>query len=417
MMTLNDFKAITGGGKTPKRNNKHIQHLDTLLALYETMHATLTSHELEQLLHKINFTAQDFLEHCRKRATPSRKKPGVKRLQQLAWQEWSAVYGRNQAAEKLQQQQDAAAAAAQKQQEAAAAAAQKAEQKAVQAAAQNAQLLVKQQQAQKAAAAQARVNWAAALAKVNALLGPGGYPDVRAKMLDATVWTEFFDPQHRPGMVMEKAMDHWLSSGSSSSFGVFFEKVFTPLNLDNPYLNHQVRYLSPEERAEFEVRVVGGRFFWAESGESMHTGDMSTAFSGPGQAIWVCSPDRRFFSASHEVGTFHHSSFLAGGPVMGAGEWSINQGRLVMISNKTGHYRAGAQELFHVMLRLSVNGVDLSSVVVLWPWPGNLQRKYYRALEFMRSRLPERFKEPLDLNGKPLVQVAAPPVPVPFAVI
>lgn len=410
MMTLSEFKALTGGGNNPNRNNKYIQHLDTLLALYETMHETLTTKELEKLLQKINYTAQDFLDHCRKRATPSRKKAGVKRLQMMAWREWNTAYTKNLAAKALKKQQEEAAAAALK-------AEQQAAQAAAQAAAKNAQLLLKQQQAQQEAAARARANWASAMAKVNALLGPGGYPDVRAKILDSSAWPEFFDPQHHSSLVMAEAMEQWMSSGSSSPFQVFFDKTFKPTHLHDPDIHKQVHYLSPAERAEFEIKVVGGRFFWAESGEPVHTGDMTTAFSGPGHAIWVCAPDRRFYSASHEVGTFHHSSFLAGGPVMGAGEWSINQGRLVMISNKTGHYRAGAQELFHVMLRLSVNGVDLNSVVVFWPWPGNPQRKYYRALDFMRARLPERFKEPHDLTGKPLVQVPAPLVPVPFAVV
>jgi hypothetical protein len=348
---------------------------------------------------KINHVAQDFLEHCRKRATPSRKKPGVKQLQWMAWTEWNRLYGQRLADEAAQKKLEL-------------------QQKKIALQQHQAQLQQqKKQLEEQAAMARARARWTAALAKVNALLGPQVPGDIQTKMLDPTVWPEFFDPQHRPRDRLEPAVQSWTWSTTDDPFEVFLAKTFLPAHQGEAGLDERVRYLTPGERDEYEVKIMGGRFTWAKTGEPVHTGAMHTYFSGQGHAIWVCSPARRFYSANHEVGSFHHSSFLAGLPVMGAGEWSVDHGRLVMISNKTGHYRAGARELFQVMLRLSVHGVDLSSVVVFWPWPSNQHRRYYRALDFMRGQPAERFCEPKDQAGKPLVQVAAPPLPAPIALI
>jgi hypothetical protein len=155
-------------------------------------------------------------------------------------------------------------------------------------------------------------------------------------------------------------------------------------------------------------------FRWAETGDLVHTGNMITNGCGKGFAIWVCSPDRRFYTASHDVSTFHHSSFLAGMPVLGAGEWSIDRGRLIAISNKSGHYRPGFEEMFRAMLRLKVNGVDMSSVSVHWIRTAPPQDRFYRATDFMRARPASRFSPLFDQAGKPLTEIPRPPVPAPL---
>lgn len=403
MMTLAQFKARTSGGIKPKRSNLVIQQIDALLALYEAMDATMSLEERRDLASKILDVSNKFLNQDR--VISSRKKTGVEALRDMSWREWSR-HGQELeqlAAEqkaKLKHQQQAAIVAQnlQKQQQAA--------------------LLAQQQQQvqQQQAAQRARAQWAAAMAKVNRLLGPEGYRDVRAKLLDPSAWPEFFDPKHRPAIVLGDAMKEWQQANTVRPFEVWLEKNFMPHHESDPDFAQRVTYLSPEQREEYRVEIAGGVFRWVESGELVHTGSMTTHVSGKGHAIWVCSADRRFYSADHVVGSFHHSSFLSGLPVMGAGEWAIDQGRLVAISNRTGHYKAGFQELFRVMLRLSADGVDMSSVVVFWPWPNVKAHKYYRAMDFMRARPAERLQEPLDQTGKPLLAVPAPSLPAPLAV-
>ena len=456
MMTLAQFKAQTSGGTKPKRSNHLIQQMDALLALYEGLDATMSLQQRRDITRKIMDVATRFLD--KKRLIPSKKTAGVKALGGMARQEWTqqcAELDRLAAAQKQKAQQpphaydDQAGAPPQPhvyddqvgappQPHAYNDQAGAPRQPGWQAARPNMQQrryndgldplplnrqpraqfnMQQQQQAarlaqQHQAAQQARANWTAAMAKVNALLGPEEYRGVRTKMLDPSAWPEFFDPQHRPAYLLEDAMTQWQQAKSASPFEVWLEKSFMPQHAHDKDLAKRVTYLSPEEREEYGVDIVGGVFRWAESGDLVHTGGMTTHFSGPGHAIWVCSAERRFYCADHVAGSFHHSSFLGGVPVMGAGEWAIDRGRLVTISNKTGHYRAGFEEMFRVMLRLSANGVDLSSVKVFWPWPTNEGRKYYPAMEFMRARAPERFREPLDQQGKPLRAVPAPRVPL-----
>jgi hypothetical protein len=61
------------------------------------------------------------------------------------------------------------------------------------------------------------------------------------------------------------------------------------------------------------------------------------------RCIWVMScPESgspTFYSHVGKLGRFHHSSFLAGGAVMAAGEWTIENGKLRHINACSGHYK------------------------------------------------------------------------------
>ncbi|WP_218581945.1 hypothetical protein, partial [Nocardia cyriacigeorgica] len=46
-----------------------------------------------------------------------------------------------------------------------------------------------------------------------------------------------------------------------------------------------------------------------------------------------------YASLHHAPGQFHHSSFLAGGPVAGAGELEVIDGVLQLVTDSSGHYR------------------------------------------------------------------------------
>ena len=90
----------------------------------------------------------------------------------------------------------------------------------------------------------------------------------------------------------------------------------------------------------------------------------STHFSGPGTAIFVISPEKILYAGSHEVGRFHHSSFLAGSAVLAAGEIRTNsQGEITWFSNKSGHYRPEKKQVINALEFFKSKGVDLSQVI------------------------------------------------------
>lgn len=89
------------------------------------------------------------------------------------------------------------------------------------------------------------------------------------------------------------------------------------------------------------------------------TRKMVTHFSGPGCAIYVMSQEGHFHVGSHAVGHRHHSSLLAGQNVAGAGEMKVDQGRLVHLSNKSGHYHPDLLHFFQTLGELQAQNVSM----------------------------------------------------------
>jgi len=82
-----------------------------------------------------------------------------------------------------------------------------------------------------------------------------------------------------------------------------------------------------------------------------------------GFAIFVMDMSQRIYvSFDHEQDRFHHSSILAGAAVSAAGDMTILGGKLLGISNSSGHYRPDAECIDRVLKRLSQMGVDVKQV-------------------------------------------------------
>ena len=136
------------------------------------------------------------------------------------------------------------------------------------------------------------------------------------------------------------------------------------------YRNEKIQMLKTKaERAPYELTLRDGQIFGAdgklfdtragvaidEQGEDRRTG----------RAIFVVSLDGKLYASTrHEVGTFHHSTFVNGEPVLLAGELTVHDGKLVLISHKSGHYRPGPYRLKLFADLLARNGFDLSKLVV-----------------------------------------------------
>lgn len=115
-------------------------------------------------------------------------------------------------------------------------------------------------------------------------------------------------------------------------------------------LLQHVAYLDAQARVRYRVVMQNGLL--QKDGKPLDTTNMKTHFTGPGWAIYVLSPSGVFYTGSHVVGQFHHSSFLEGRPVKGAGEWKVNNGKLIEITAKSGHYKPKKEHFINCLKSL-----------------------------------------------------------------
>lgn len=72
-----------------------------------------------------------------------------------------------------------------------------------------------------------------------------------------------------------------------------------------------------------------------------------------------------YASNYQEVGKLHHSSFLAGRPVAGAGEIAVRNGVPELLSRKSGHYLPSDEHQQQVRSVLAEQGIN-TDVIEFW---------------------------------------------------
>ncbi|MEV4754645.1 WXG100 family type VII secretion target [Micromonospora sp. NPDC049559] len=130
-----------------------------------------------------------------------------------------------------------------------------------------------------------------------------------------------------------------------------------------------VHYMDDAEREAHRVFVgpdgllhrSDGTLFDTSEGGAIHTDGVG------GRAIFVMDDQGNIYaSTNQEVGVTHHSSFLGGQPVAGAGELQVTQGRLDMVTDHSGHYRPGRTYTNQVVDTLRNGGVRNDFHVDYW---------------------------------------------------
>eukprot|EP00939_MAST-03C_sp_MAST-3C-sp1_P001859 g1859.t1 len=101
----------------------------------------------------------------------------------------------------------------------------------------------------------------------------------------------------------------------------------------------------------------------------LDTKSMETTMSGVGVGMIVFRrPEIQRKDGSgmyvhvHKVNKIHHSTIFAGGAVDFAGELKVSNGTILWLSNKSGHYKPGAEAILEILHYFRVCGVDLSTV-------------------------------------------------------
>lgn len=96
-----------------------------------------------------------------------------------------------------------------------------------------------------------------------------------------------------------------------------------------------------------------------EGNPPVDTSRSVTHFTGAGVEIFVVGIDGDIHMTSHAIGQYHHSSVLDGGDVAMAGEMKVDKGKIVWLSDKSGHYVPSLDHLLQFLHRLKKDGVKL----------------------------------------------------------
>lgn len=72
--------------------------------------------------------------------------------------------------------------------------------------------------------------------------------------------------------------------------------------------------------------------------------------------------DGNLYVGEHEIYEFHHSTFMGGQAVGGAGEITVKNGKVVRFSDKSGYYHPGKVQTEQTMDVLRSKGVDVENI-------------------------------------------------------
>lgn len=124
-----------------------------------------------------------------------------------------------------------------------------------------------------------------------------------------------------------------------------------------------VRKMDADELEAHRLFVRDGKLYKASDGTPFDTSAASTAHSGGGRAMFVMDQHGNLYASNKQiVHELHHSSFLGGGDVAGAGEVRVTNGTLDEMTRKSGHYRPTEAHNDRVIDELGRQGIPTGTV-------------------------------------------------------
>lgn len=180
-------------------------------------------------------------------------------------------------------------------------------------------------------------------AKIGAGLAALAKKGKKGKILEEDFWKEALSTEH-PYDVQE-LFNAWNQSDTKLPFERWL-KQHRPVQ--------EVTYLDRRQRQKFQVQIKEGKL--------MQQGNLLTTAEGP--QIYVLDARENLYVGPSEIGKFHHSSFMSGGAVAGGGDLMVENGEITHISNGSGHYHPGREQLLNTLQVLKDRGVDLSHVIL-----------------------------------------------------
>ncbi|KAL2481644.1 IQ calmodulin-binding motif family protein [Abeliophyllum distichum] len=196
-------------------------------------------------------------------------------------------------------------------------------------------------------------------------LGKGLSMDAKAQILAFNHWIEAIDPRHRYGHSLRFYYEEWCKSNAGQHFFQWLDlgdgKEVDLEECPRASLRQQcIKYLGPLERENYEYVVVEAKILHKKSGKPLMTNPGSPGLKW----IFVVSTSKKLYIGEKKKGSFHHSSFLAGGATIAAGRLMVEDGVLKWISPYSGHYKPTHDSLESFLSILKENGVNPDEVEI-----------------------------------------------------
>lgn len=143
---------------------------------------------------------------------------------------------------------------------------------------------------------------------------------------------------------------------------------------------------SAEEKSKMQVVLKNGLFFDA-TGATANYGYPQNFVIDLGFNLYAFASSR---SMRNGLKTSKHSSVTAGERTHFAGEAVFENGKLIYLSNKSGHYAPLETDLLAALLYLNAQGVDLSETTVeRYNAHTSLKSGQPSAYDFIRGYIPD----------------------------
>lgn len=169
--------------------------------------------------------------------------------------------------------------------------------------------------------------------------------------LTDSYWKERLDPLHRPNIELQALWNEFKRDTDFRS-----RDFYTWLAAKEKVPRQQVAYLSDDSVPAYHITFRGTNILFSTEAQQAGMNDYY------GELLFVLDADDNFYFGMKEIGTFHHSSILAGAPVKGAGTMIVRHRSITEVNNHSGHYKPGMAEMIKVATALKLRGAAVDAI-------------------------------------------------------
>lgn len=192
------------------------------------------------------------------------------------------------------------------------------------------------------------VIWKRALSKIGKIR-QGSFEG--SKTLSDSYWKERLDPLHRPNTELQALWAEFVKDATHNG-----RDFYEWLRIKGKAAKQQVSYLTDDQRIAYKFTFTGSNILFSQEAQDAGMNNYD------GEVIYVLDGTDSFYFGVKSVGTFHHSSMLAGAPVAGAGTMIVRHRAISEVNNHSGHYKPGMEEMRKVAKAMAVRGAAVDAI-------------------------------------------------------